>query len=688
MIQATFDQTMQIDSFAGNVIVAGDYGASLCPVGTEYLTAAYQPTVLARIKSWLAKVPLVNKIFVAEAQALTGNFCTVLGSVSGHDIAGDRSVLEFKLQKLLEPGRIYYVIIKGDSDVNDGISNGVLSQAGIGMRGDGYGSDNPVTFNGVAFNNAKVWSFTTMPKQAANNGVCVIDHIKVEPASYLFQTNQNNTDDDNEDDSDTFNKIKDSDLVYWAGAVAADGSILNPLPRIYNWTWSWSSGANNIFDFVSPSGGSLVDNEKLLRAKSSVTEGKSIITATATLSAGGTGSFSGAALAYLMVCANPWPAPNSLTGYWTPWRDSTLCTINGTGCYDTGFEFYYCRDAGAEGTADDLPAIKSDEAIIRGSSGDILKEFYFFRESVPLTVANFTASALPQGEAVSSSWNPVLGAAGYKVYYGTASGKYTDSIDVGKTTSKDITGLTNGRQYYFVATAYNDKKAESAYSNEVAVTPADISPPAVPSILSIGSTAAGAAIIAWQANDDDTASYKIYYGGTSNLGATVSVSKNECSSTVCTATISGLNSDITYYFAVTALDAKPNESAKSLQMSLPIFSDATLCRAGLIQILNAAGRKRDELKTYLLKVTGSNCSACYACNWGRTLDDPACVAQLAKTYTNLGFANTPKDPWGNAYLIDENELENPSCLTKDVIFSTNPVCGGYLWVPFYTDTCR
>jgi hypothetical protein len=73
------------------------------------------------------------------------------------------------------------------------------------------------------------------------------------------------------------------------------------------------------------------------------------------------------------------------------------------------------------------------------------------------------------------SWNapttnedgtPLTDLAGYKVYYGTATGNYTKNIDVGNVNTFSITGLQTGT-YYFVATAYNTAKLESSYSNEV-----------------------------------------------------------------------------------------------------------------------------------------------------------------------------------------------------------------------------
>jgi hypothetical protein len=57
--------------------------------------------------------------------------------------------------------------------------------------------------------------------------------------------------------------------------------------------------------------------------------------------------------------------------------------------------------------------------------------------------------------------------AGYKIYYGTATGSYDHSIDVGNVTTHHLTGLTKGQTYYIVTTSYDTSNNESGYSNEV-----------------------------------------------------------------------------------------------------------------------------------------------------------------------------------------------------------------------------
>ena len=68
---------------------------------------------------------------------------------------------------------------------------------------------------------------------------------------------------------------------------------------------------------------------------------------------------------------------------------------------------------------------------------------------------------------VTLEWNPVSGAAGYKMYYRSAdapAGEYQPGIDVGANTTGTIPDLDG--PYYFAVTAYN-AFGESAYSAEV-----------------------------------------------------------------------------------------------------------------------------------------------------------------------------------------------------------------------------
>jgi hypothetical protein len=79
----------------------------------------------------------------------------------------------------------------------------------------------------------------------------------------------------------------------------------------------------------------------------------------------------------------------------------------------------------------------------------------------------------PQGlGTVTLAWdaNTESDLAGYKIYFGTASGSYEWSIEVGNVTEYTLTGLVEGVAYYMAATAYDTDSNESAFSEELVHT--------------------------------------------------------------------------------------------------------------------------------------------------------------------------------------------------------------------------
>lgn len=72
--------------------------------------------------------------------------------------------------------------------------------------------------------------------------------------------------------------------------------------------------------------------------------------------------------------------------------------------------------------------------------------------------------------AVKASWkaNPERDIAGYELMYGTASGRYTTKLDVGKRTETSVSGLKTGVKYFFVVVAYNTSGQRSVPSDELA----------------------------------------------------------------------------------------------------------------------------------------------------------------------------------------------------------------------------
>lgn len=76
----------------------------------------------------------------------------------------------------------------------------------------------------------------------------------------------------------------------------------------------------------------------------------------------------------------------------------------------------------------------------------------------------FAAQVTLQWDAVT---HPQL--AGYKVYYGYASGQYNTNVNVGNSTTAALSDLKSVQIYYFAVTAFDTSGQESAYSNEVSL---------------------------------------------------------------------------------------------------------------------------------------------------------------------------------------------------------------------------
>ena len=90
-----------------------------------------------------------------------------------------------------------------------------------------------------------------------------------------------------------------------------------------------------------------------------------------------------------------------------------------------------------------------------------------------------TAVSTAHGASVSLAWNAntETDLGGYVVSYGTASGVYTTSMDVGLVTSFQVSNLGGGTKYYLAVRAYNRARQMSSYSVEVSATTPGNQPP-------------------------------------------------------------------------------------------------------------------------------------------------------------------------------------------------------------------
>ncbi len=107
-------------------------------------------------------------------------------------------------------------------------------------------------------------------------------------------------------------------------------------------------------------------------------------------------------------------------------------------------------------------------------------------------------------------------------------------------------------------------------------------------------------------------------------------------------------------------------------------------QADVTQILKQIDIKREEKNQVLGQITGNFCSEC-ACRapgptWTHdSVNTSACLATMTTSFQRIGFPNILIDPWGDPYMIDENETEFPA--SPDNFWSIN--YGGRVIVPMY-----
>lgn len=664
-ISAVFDQKMDISSLTGNVIVVGDYIDEECPAGTVYLALGNEKYKKKNffVKIYNKFVRIFKNKFIsifkgenafAELSDPDHNYCAITGTASGEHMADKKTKLIFSVNKLMDAGRDFYVIIKGDKNLNS--SNGVLSYWDVGMNATSSPISNTSVFNGLTFAHSYIWKFTTYSEDF-DSVFCQINKVKIDPNPYLFQTtanafNENDTDPNNS----TFDTVKDSDKVFTAKALASENAgrqVVVPVDE-RQWDWEWSIDNKNIVAttsvYMSPASVPFdsASSSQLIIAQSGITDGKTFIEATANVSAGN--SKTGTSTVRVFICENPWP-PVEEDGTWEPWQDiANNCTsgLEGDSCYNYNYELYYCRDSGGFGTADDLPAILSEDTIIRGADLDssILKEAYFFREELPdisgISLATTTHSSLAQGNRVALIWNEIILGAGetldkYSIYYGMGSGSYSYSTSTFEAHSPTapfiIDNLINDITYYFVVTAKYTSGAESGYSNEVFDIPKDTTASLKPDII-LASPGDKKVDIVWEdKSGGDAVSFRIYYkakSGACDADATIkfgaSLSAMSSATAISTTTVSGLMNGVEYCFGIISYDVYGNESEIDYKSAIPFTSASGL---SVVKIGD------EEIKLSWDEAEGANSyNIYYGINIGN-YGEPIAVTASPKTINSL-----------------------------------------------------
>ena len=173
-------------------------------------------------------------------------------------------------------------------------------------------------------------------------------------------------------------------------------------------------------------------------------------------------------------------------------------------------------------------------------------------------------SATGKAKQVVLDWSPSVGAAAYKVYYGTSPGVYGQPVDVANVTSYTIAALNSATTYYVAVSAVNPGGEGPKSNEQSAVTLPDA--PVAPA-LNVLTGGVQQVVLGWGVVAGAT-SYKVYYGTVAGVyGSPVDVGD------VATYTMTGLNSSTKYYVAVTAVNAG-GESSKSNEQNVVTLPDA------------------------------------------------------------------------------------------------------------------
>jgi hypothetical protein len=118
-----------------------------------------------------------------------------------------------------------------------------------------------------------------------------------------------------------------------------------------------------------------------------------------------------------------------------------------------------------------------------------LRRLLFFAVTANILTWSHAAHAASLTLAWDANREPDI--AGYVLYWGTQSGAYGSSVNVGNNTEHQVDGLANNTRYYFVVKAYNTAGIFSGPSTEVSgmtsgSTPGGCSTPPIPVSCSIG----------------------------------------------------------------------------------------------------------------------------------------------------------------------------------------------------------
>lgn len=333
LVYGVFDVRMDAASMPANFIVAKEVDDVSCPVGTQPISEVPYPTS-GGPGAWLKNIwSRIISIFTGESlQART--WCA--GQVPGRiNIVpeGSGSRVSFNLERALEPNTKYKVVLRGDPNLSDSDKQGIRSELGVVVQAD------PLTLDSGPF----TWVFTTGPR------VCTVSEIQIRD-TYVSSPAM-------------FSRAEEAH-IYAADVVSLETAIETPLSSVeeYQWTWEpWDSSEEDVLavsawlSMVEASAATITSLPK--NGASSIFSGIRIMNDAINVPSTTGSVFDSSLLSTVLICEQPWPERGL-----APFADMSGSLSLDRYAYDfqKGGEFYnfsslYCKDAGEQGPAGDLP---------------------------------------------------------------------------------------------------------------------------------------------------------------------------------------------------------------------------------------------------------------------------------------------------------------------------------------------
>lgn len=363
-INGVFSEEMEKGSFTYEESVAGTTTTTpymyvkLNLSGTQACPSEY--TSLAMTKSnFFARIMRTIRTFFlgenAEAAAAagaadSGDCILPIDSYTQTDLGDGTYKVSLNYSTALEASSSYTLVIVGDDDTSDAVTEGVTSSLGAGMSG------------------TQSVTFTT------GTDICTLDEVVVEDTDTTSPNTFTTT-----GESHTFTATP----VSYSNSTRQE---ITSIDGLYSWVWSsWESADTTLFTATQGSSSAL-DTAAVVSVGDN---GSSSVIATATVTDSTeatvtTSTVSGSADVTALLCENPWPALASF-----PWTDDASGDTGASelpGGY-MNFSVSYCEDYGTDGDlTDDLPDVNVVLAPTSPTS-KVLKEYLFAIDSTSSTAS-------------------------------------------------------------------------------------------------------------------------------------------------------------------------------------------------------------------------------------------------------------------------------------------------------------